>query len=390
MSWGGASAGSSIASRAGSSDTGVRLEAIRARWPVAGNRAFGSNSGEREKNSTPKTTDSAPKTKDSSKPTTGSSKPTVNSSVSASISTPRKMSPKIKKDPHSPDSVLVGPGDAGGGGGVGGPGGDGGGSPGGGGGSGDPTFDSEGRSEAVLNKTLAAADQSTHRYWRIVNNIRLTSNGNNLEEAGSFISKLRGMGFLGAIGITDKIDVANAEDPGLSAKKHQLTAQKVDNCASVLDKLIRTDSYKTGIARLAQRIADTGQTVLPLVLLKGFLKKISDSTLMNAIGCNLVAVVHDLDSYLAKYDVSFIVLEGSVVKRRCFTVVDGIDMSSILTPLPVGLGERKLVEGVNDTGPNTAMTLSILSQADHEFVTLEMERRAGQHFGATAIKPLSV
>ena len=155
------------------------------------------------------------------------------------------------------------------------------------------------------------------------------------------------MGVLGAVGITDKIDVANAEDPGLSAKRHQLTAQKVDNCASVLDKLIRTDSYKNGMSRLAQRIADTGHTVLPLVLLKGFLKKVSDSTLMNAIGCNLVAVVHGLDSYLAKYAVSIIVLEGAVLKRRSFAVVDGIDMSSVLTPLPVGLGERKLVENVN-------------------------------------------
>ena len=106
-----------------------------------------------------------------------------------------------------------------------------------------------------MNKALAAADQSTHRYWQIVNNIRLKSNGNDLEEAGSFITKLMGMGVLGAVGITDKIDVANAEVPGLSAKKHQLTAQKVDNCASVLDKLIRTDSYKNGLSMLAQRIA---------------------------------------------------------------------------------------------------------------------------------------
>ena len=70
-------------------------------------------------------------------------------------------------------------------------------------------------------------------------------------------------------------------------------------------------------------------------------------------------------------------------------MVDGIDMSSILTPLPVGLGERKLVENVNDSGHNTALTLSILSQADHEFVTLEIERRAGQYYDAPAVKPLS-
>ena len=32
-------------------------------------------------------------------------------------------------------------------------------------------------------------------------------NGNDLEEAGEFITKVMGMGVLGAVGITDKIDV---------------------------------------------------------------------------------------------------------------------------------------------------------------------------------------
>ena len=35
-------------------------------------------------------------------------------------------------------------------------------------------------------------------------------NGNDLEEAGRFITKVMGMGVLDAVGITDKIDVANA------------------------------------------------------------------------------------------------------------------------------------------------------------------------------------
>ena len=67
-------------------------------------------------------------------------------------STPqRKMSQKAK---DSPDSVLAGVGGGGGGGGDEGP--DNGGPPGDGGG--DPTFDSEGRSEAILNQGLAALD----------------------------------------------------------------------------------------------------------------------------------------------------------------------------------------------------------------------------------------
>ena len=45
-----------------------------------------------------------------------------------------------------------------------------------------------------LNKALAASDPSSHQYWRLVQNLRLTGNGNNLEEAGEFISKLMSMG----------------------------------------------------------------------------------------------------------------------------------------------------------------------------------------------------
>ena len=119
----------------------------------------------------------------------------------APLNTPQhKMSQKAKppntpqckvsqKAKDSPDSVLAGVGGDGGGGGDEGP--DDGGPPGDGGG--DPTFDSEGRSEAVLNKALAALDPSSHLFWRIVHSLRLGMNGNDLEEAGEFISKLLDM-----------------------------------------------------------------------------------------------------------------------------------------------------------------------------------------------------
>ena len=88
------------------------------------------------------------------------------------------------------------------------------------------------------------------------------------------------------------------------------------------------------------------------------------------MGCDLVAVVQGLDSYLAKHGMSIIVLEGEASKRSGFAMVDGIDMSSVLTPLPSALGSMKLVKGVNDSGANTTRTLSILAQASQEFATL--------------------
>ena len=110
---------------------------------------------------------------------------------------------------------------------------------------------------------------------------------------------------------------------------------------------------------------------------------------MNSKGCNLEAIVHGLDSYLAKHSVSFVAMEGEVLNRSSFALVDGIDFSGSLTPLPAALGERKLVSGVNDTGPNTTRTLAILAQAAQKFITLELEKRAGECYNAPVVKPLS-
>ena len=255
----------------------------------------------------------------------------------------RKMSQKTK---DSPDSVLAGVG-GGGGGGDEGP--DNGGPPGDGGG--DPTFDSEGRSEAILNKALAALDPSSHLFWRIVHSLRLGTNGNDLEEAGDFISKLLSMGCAGLVGITDKLDASNAEERGISAKRHQMGGYKVDSGDTMFARLQKDESYKGGLAKLAQRIADTGETVVPLVVIKDFLVMVSKTGAMNSGGCNLEAIAHGLDAYLIKHNVAIVAMEGEVLNRSSFALVDGIDFSESLTPLPAALGERKLVSGVNDTGP---------------------------------------
>ena len=291
---------------------------------------------------------------------------------------------KVSQKKDSPDSVIAGVG-GGGGGGDEGP--DDGGPPGDGGG--DPTFDSEGRSEAILNKALAALSPSSHLFWRIVHSLRLSMNGNDLEEAGDFISKLLSMGYVGLVGITDKVDANNAEERGISAKRHQMSGHKVDSCATLFDRLQKTDSYKSGVSGLAQRIADTGRTVVPLVVFKELLVSLSQSGVMNTAGCNLEAIVHGLDPFLIKQNVSFVAMEGEVQSLSSFALVDGLDFSSTLQPLPAALGEKKLVSGVNDTGFNTTRTLTILAQAAQKFITLELEKRAGECYNAPVVKPLS-
>ena len=117
--------------------------------------------------------------------------------------------------------------------------------------------------------------------------------------------------------------------------------------------------------------------------------QISKSGVMNSTGCNLEAIVHGLDSFLIKQNVAFVAIEGKVRNRSNFALVDGIDFSATLTPLPAALGEKKLVPGVNDTGPNTTRTLAILAQAAQKFITLELEKRAGECYNAPVVKPLS-
>jgi hypothetical protein len=141
------------------------------------------------------------------------------------------------------------------------------------------------------------------------------------------------MGYVGLVGITDKMGANNAEERGISAKRHQMIGHKVDSCDTIFDRLQKNDSYKSGISRLAQRIADTGKTVVPLVVLKEFLVMVSKSGAMNSGGCNLEAIVHGLDAYLIKQNVAFVAMEGEVRNRSSFALVDGIDFSASLTPL---------------------------------------------------------
>ena len=144
----------------------------------------------------------------------------------------------------------------------------------------------------------------------------------------------------------------SAEDRGISAKRHQMGGYKVDSGDTIFARLQKDESYKGGLAKLAQRIADTGRTVVPLVVLKDFLVMVSKTGAMNSGGCNLEAIAHGLDAYLIKHNVAFVAMEGEVLNQSSFALVDGIDFSGSLTPLPAALGERKLVSGVNDTGPH--------------------------------------
>ena len=107
----------------------------------------------------------------------------------------RLMKRKEKGSPDSAASVFgFGGGDGGDG------------SGGGGGGHGphgdeDPTFDHEGRSMHWLNNALVSTDQSAHQYWQIAYEKRLESNKHDLQEAGSYITKLMRMGVQAIVGI---------------------------------------------------------------------------------------------------------------------------------------------------------------------------------------------
>ena len=139
-----------------------------------------------------------------------------------------------------------------------------------------------------------------------------------MEEAGDFISKLLSIGCAGLVGITDKLDTSNAEDRGISAKRHLMSGYKVDSGDTMFARLQKDESYKGGMTKLAHRIADTGRTVVPLVVLKDFLVMVSKTGAMNSGGCNLEAIVHGLDSYLIKQNVSFVAMEGEVLNRSSF------------------------------------------------------------------------
>ena len=106
------------------------------------------------------------------------------------------LRPRKNIEKRSPDSVANFNGLGGGGGGP-------------GNGDGDPTFDRGGRSTHWLNKALVSTDPAAHQYWQIVYAKRLDVNGDVLEEAGDFISKLMSMGLQPIVGITDRIDVHN-------------------------------------------------------------------------------------------------------------------------------------------------------------------------------------
>ena len=59
---------------------------------------------------------------------------------------------------------------------------------------------------------------------------------------------------------------------------------KVDSGDTMFARLQKDDSYKAGMTKLAHRIADTGRTVVPLVVLKDFLVMVSKTGAMNS-GC---------------------------------------------------------------------------------------------------------
>ena len=114
--------------------------------------------------------------------------------------------------------------------------------PGGGGnGGGDGGSDPGGSGPADFSKAIAAADPSTHRYWKLVFEHRLSYGSP--KEAGEFIVKLMEMGLSGITGITEKVDTTNAESQSLAIKKSQQAYDKTTS-GSLLSALQRTDAYK--------------------------------------------------------------------------------------------------------------------------------------------------
>lgn len=155
---------------ADSSDSGVRNTAFVTQiWGSRG-RVSGSNSGEKEKSRNPTPESRHPRSFGAvhkSLLCRGESEIGVvkdGTSIKKVDSTPRKAQVIVQQEKKSPDSVLAELGFSGGGGGGGGSGGSPGGGGGGGGpsGGGDPTYDHAGRSEAGLNKALAASNPSSH------------------------------------------------------------------------------------------------------------------------------------------------------------------------------------------------------------------------------------
>ena len=104
----------------------------------------------------------------------------------------------------------------------------------------------------------------------------------------------------GITGITDKVDVANADSSSLALKKSQQSYDKVTS-GSLFTNLQKTEVYKTGTAALAARIGQTGQSMIPVAVYKEYLAILSSTPGLTASGVNLVDVSDGLDAFLASH-----------------------------------------------------------------------------------------
>ena len=248
--------------------------------------------------------------------------------VSSGMTTPSR--PQTKNEKVSPDSVanLIekvspnsvaslfglgscdgGSGGSGGGGGGGGP----------GHGDGDPTFDREGRSMHWLNKALDSADPTAHQYWQIVYAKRLEVNGNGLEEAGDFISKLMSMGLQPIVGVTDRVDVNN--DLVVKRQHQSSSTFKAENHSVLFEKVAKTDAFKSGLEHLAKRIVSTGRSMVPLALFQSLFRELSHTTPLTSAGCDLEQILRGIDHSLQISNVSVVTRAGDVPAQGLYARV---------------------------------------------------------------------
>ena len=156
----------------------------------------------------------------------------------------------------------------------------------------------------------------------------------------------------------------------------------------MFEKVTKTDVFKNGMADLADRIARTGRSMVPLSLFQGFFRELSHTSPLTGAGCDLEQILKGIDNYLLTFDVSVVTRNGDVSTQEQFAAVDGYEADSMLIPLPAVLGWKQIVEGLNDTEVNVGKTNAVLVGTAREFMTMELTKRGIGYDGAPIVKNL--
>lgn len=217
-----------------------------------------------------------------------------------------------------------------------------------------PPDDGDGSTDVWINKALAPVEVSSHRYWKVVYKRAIVMERMSERDAAECFSKLIGIGVVAIYGITKNFSLYNALKEGLSVKKHKKKGA-VDT-ARLSESLEKSDVYNKTLARLTSRVVATGKATLPLTVIKEFLAVLSAGRVLVPGEHNLVDAVRGLDYFLAAHGTGALFLENVADTETRFAVVNDVDVTALVEPLPPGLGAEEPVAGVNDTVYNANRT----------------------------------